>query len=352
MPADPILELCRRHPERCAVSIEHLTAGWRCDLNADRLQPQGSVFKLVTLTAYAEAVRAEVVDPDEPVPRDDWARFWVGQDGGALAAAWHRLGWPTTLSVDQMAGAMIRESDNAAADWLLDRLGRDALARTVAAHLPGACDVPVSVDALFAAFTATPGMPGSGARLAARHTAFDDPGFQAEIAVIDGHLRDPRFVAEARRLRGIALPWEEPPASPPTGFDTDDATMRRLLGGFTPRATTRGVAGLMRRLLDGDGLDPAVVAILRRHLSFRMILPPFAAAFSLHAGKGGSLAPQDVHAWAVCLETRDGRQRLAASTALRDLEPGTVTAEDLAAFVEKVAFVPAFATDVRATLGG
>jgi D-alanyl-D-alanine carboxypeptidase len=100
----------------------------RAALDADGLYPLASVRKVVTLGAYALAVASGVLDPGEPVPVPDVERWcWPETDGGAHLRV--RQWWmsDTVVPLEAVAEAMIRFSDNASADYLLDRVGTDGV---------------------------------------------------------------------------------------------------------------------------------------------------------------------------------------------------------------------------------
>ncbi|MBP2473830.1 hypothetical protein JOF53_002702 [Crossiella equi] len=105
---------------------------------ADAPQPLASAVKVVHLAAYAESG----LNPATKVTVADWERFLLPfTDGGAHPAALRHLGLaadPVTglavdqaaeVTLDQLAGVMIYLSDNAATDFLRDRLGEPALRR-------------------------------------------------------------------------------------------------------------------------------------------------------------------------------------------------------------------------------
>lgn len=99
-------------------------------------RPLASAVKVVHLGAYASAVDAGTLDPDEQVPVADWSAWYLpGTDGGAHEAALTRLGAgpDDTVALDDIVSAMIQESDNAGADYLRHRLGDDALVEAAAA---------------------------------------------------------------------------------------------------------------------------------------------------------------------------------------------------------------------------
>lgn len=98
--------------------------------------PLASVRKVVTLGGYAVAAASGMCDPAEPVALHDIDRwFWPGTDGGAheQVIGWWvgrgilRPGPEPTVPLREVALAMIRFSDNAAADYLLHRIGEECV---------------------------------------------------------------------------------------------------------------------------------------------------------------------------------------------------------------------------------
>jgi hypothetical protein len=108
----------------------------RLAIDPDGRYPLASVRKVVTLGGYALAVASGACDPAEPVPLaeiEQW--YWPGTDGGAheLARGWWaetgvlRPGSDQTVPLRGVALAMICFSDNAAADYLLHRIGEHVM---------------------------------------------------------------------------------------------------------------------------------------------------------------------------------------------------------------------------------
>lgn len=128
------------------------TVGLTADDGAsDRLthrsdQPQllASAVKIIHLSAYATAVAQGSVDAQEQVRLGDWdAHHPYVSDGGAHHAAYTALKIPCddygvakdpdqTVPLDTLAAAMIDFSDNAATDYLRQKLGDPALQRAAA----------------------------------------------------------------------------------------------------------------------------------------------------------------------------------------------------------------------------
>jgi hypothetical protein len=329
------------------LAVDHVSGGWQRNFNADRLQSTASVFKIVSLIAYAQAVVDGRINPSEVVNRNDWARFWMGYDGGALNNAWQRLGRPTTVTVDQLVGAMMRESDNAAPDWLRDRLGTSPISSVISRYVPGHFDFPLAVSGQFVSWFGYPTEFGRGDRLASTYSNTASDRFRGEIGTAFTQLHTPSFVASARQLRCVNLPWEPPLAGCTPRFDVTDASLRKLLGFMFTRSSARTLTRLMRGVLERTLLPPAVQTIVERHLEWRLSLPNFQAAFTRHGAKDGFLGPQDVLNWTTYQQSRASGQRLVASIFIRQLPAGAFTVDDVAGFVEEILFNPSFATQVQ-----
>ncbi|GAA5057299.1 serine hydrolase [Nocardia callitridis] len=119
-------------PETIAVHVDD-GRGHVVERGADEPRPVASANKVVALAAYARAVADGELDPQQRVPLAEWERWYLpGTDGGAHDQALARLGGKD-VTLDQLVSAMIRESDNAAPDYLRDRLGDQALINAAAA---------------------------------------------------------------------------------------------------------------------------------------------------------------------------------------------------------------------------
>ncbi|QTI71426.1 serine hydrolase [Gordonia polyisoprenivorans] len=125
------------HRTDVALDLRTLT-GERIALNSDTRFPTASAIKIVHLAAYAAAVEADRVNPQDTVDVGQWQRWYFPLDGGAHREALRHLGIPQTdngialdpgrrVSYAQLADVMIRFSDSAAPDLLRAHLGDDAL---------------------------------------------------------------------------------------------------------------------------------------------------------------------------------------------------------------------------------
>ncbi|WP_218952157.1 serine hydrolase [Amycolatopsis anabasis] len=127
----------------------------------DQPQPLASAVKVVTLAAYGRAVAHGAVRPDEPVRVGEWERWFLPDtDGGAHARALDMLGIPhdrvraldprRVVPLDRLVATMIQVSDDAAADFLRDRLGDDALRQAAADGGWPDLDLPAEVGGIIA----------------------------------------------------------------------------------------------------------------------------------------------------------------------------------------------------------
>ncbi len=230
--------------------------------NEDVARPLASAVKLVHLTAYALDVSDGRVTPDTVVPRADWEGSYVeGTDGGAHARSLARLGLGSDgdPTLDQLVSAMITESDNAAADALLARLGDASIERARGAF---AIDGRIEVD---------PVHPLLGALLAT-----EDPNV-CEVSVPDLWTAMEASAASFRKVRvAFALPSLE---AQRTRFDC-----------VWPRATPRAFARVMGEVAAGEGLPVKAIEVMRRHLEWPMAFESNQRRFERFGAKGGSLA--------------------------------------------------------------
>lgn len=163
-----------------------------------RPQPLASAVKVVTLAAYARAVARGHLRPDEPVRVGDWERWFLpGTDGGAHARALDLVGISRdrvravdprrVVPLDRLVAAMIQVSDNAAADFLRDRLGDAALRRAAADGGWPDLDLPAILGGTIALWAP---------RLAPPVTAPRTVRGRAEWALARRYSRDPALRAE------------------------------------------------------------------------------------------------------------------------------------------------------------
>lgn len=362
-----LLEFCVANSERCSISVNHLSQGWQRHLQADRLNPIASTYKLVTLLEYAQRVADGRIQPTRRLSRDHWARFWIGADGeelrpastgaivdadgrtyqisrangrrltGSLRRSWEYLRRPPRVTLDDLAGVMIRFSDNAAADWFLYQFGERSFRHFIENRLSGYHDPPLSIDAMFLTYFLNPDQPGRpavGERMLSAYSGYEARGYRDEIARWSARLEDRDYVARARSCQPAVLPWDQRiGVCPPRVSEPGEEQMRQLFNRYSVRSNTRTQTRLMTHLLKRDLLDPAAHRVAERALEFRLAPrrfrdPRFRNLFRRYAAKSGSFKTKrglSVLTWTAYFESQPGSDgavsRGAVSIHLRDL-PG------------------------------
>lgn len=235
-----------------------------------------SAVKIIHLSAYASAVARGRLDPAEPIRLGDWdARHPYVSDGRAHYSAYTALGIPCneygiaddpdrTVPLDTLAAAMIDFSDNAATDYLRDRLGDPALHRAAAAggwHRPDTRSLQGEVLQLI--------LPEQAAR-------FGAPA--ALRRAIGDHLAQ-RFIHDLPFRKEV---WDRIPGMPATTEEQWPWTQGHAHG------TAADLAGLHHAVAAGTFRPRSAQPLIRGHLErgLASLLPDGAAGLGF---KGGSL---------------------------------------------------------------
>jgi D-alanyl-D-alanine carboxypeptidase len=99
-------------------------------VNADTPRPLAGAVELQLLLGYSAQVARGELDPETPVSVADWERYWLPRtDGGAHDYSLQSLQARGAVKdgkvrLDDLAQLMARYNDDAAADYLLGKLGR------------------------------------------------------------------------------------------------------------------------------------------------------------------------------------------------------------------------------------
>lgn len=347
-----VFDYCLEHQDQCSLSVHNVTDDWQRHLNPDRLQATASTFKILTLIVYAQAVVDGEIDPDRLVTKEEWARIWVGRDGGALARSWQELGSPDQVTVDQMMRMMIQESDNASPDWLLDELGSKYFDKVLTRYIDGYHDSPMSISGMFVSWEGNPDEPTSGRRVLARYSGTDALGYRKEVARWVRRLRDDDFIREARRLTCANLPWEN--ADPGCGgfFGLGTAETRRLHGGYFLQSNSRTYNRLLLGILEETLLPAAVQEVVVRHLEWQLEIPEASDLSTRLGAKGGSLSTQNVCNYVAYVELRDTGRRWVVSVFVQDAPVHLSCDEDIQPFglLEGLVFEEGFEEELMARL--
>ena len=236
---------------------------------ADAPSPVASAAKVLHLAAYAQAVNSGRLSPDQPVLIRQWeAWFLPGLDGGAHGRALQSLGLPNdgvqasapdgSVRLDDVVTAMIQFSDNAAADFLRDLLGDEALIDAAAPASVEAIELPSYLAAAIALLVPADAPPADVTR---------QERAAAELALARRYASDAAYRATVLSVPAPAIDLQLQWA------DTSSA------------ATAFALAAVHRGIYD-DAQDPANTGSVnaRNHLEWTAAPP---ASLGLGA-KGGS----------------------------------------------------------------
>ena len=268
------------------VAIDPETQVWH---NPDQLMPLASTKKILILAAYAQAVAAGEIDPKTEVPIADWDHYHLpGVNGGAHIHALSDLQIETdekgyaldptaTVTLDDIAFAMINSSDNAAPDFLLDLLGADAVEQMM----------------LTAGLTPEPILPFAGMILTWQNS--ESPRLTkdalAELTALDRDAyvdlvweTQEKFINEPW---GIAeRDWWRHEKSTSNPHRLEMIAANQLDG----QGTARTFAQIMAGVVTNTFVSAEVSTIMQQHLSWPMEFPGNQANFETLGSKGGSLA--------------------------------------------------------------
>jgi hypothetical protein len=380
-----LLNWCLAHPDACSISIDYAKNGreWHIDYNGTRLNVLASTIKVVHLMAYADAVDQHRINPQRAVDLDDWGRFWVGRDGGALAAAYTRLSAgktppPRTVTNDQIVSAMIQNSDNAAPDYLLNQLGSDFLAKTIASHIAGPrrvgyIDLPKSIGADFISWWGNPASPGSGSAILQNYSGFATDGYRNQLDELFESMRSDSYMRAIRLYNGIVLPWESDDVGRPGhGNPLSESQYEQLEKQFSMRSNTRTYNQFMLGLLRRDLLTPNAQTVVEGFLEYKLntgiTIPglggPLNQFFTRYGVKDGDFTTNGgavIRTRTIYAQEKDGTQVVftvhlnGVPGSATDLGPlnGSPGSLDFAIsnFAIAMATNAAFATEVQGTLG-
>ena len=244
--------------------------------NADTPLPLASTFKITVLAAYAQAVSEGELDPAEEVTVKDWEAYYLpGTDGGAHPAALELLGISTddlgaakdenaVIPLEAVASAMIVQSDNAATDYLITRVGEDALVRVTTEGGLTRQDLPPTLLGTFLAW--------------GNHERPETPDYQdVEDLREDARLYEEKYLSDSA-WREAQLEWL---GAHPTGS-------AELSQSFT-RGSAADYAHMMAGVVTRTFISPEVSEIMQGILEWPMEQPGTEESLVTFGAKGGNL---------------------------------------------------------------
>lgn len=349
-----LLRYCEANRANCAMSVRFEGSDgeiWERHLNGNRRQVTASTYKTLMLIAYGQAVVDGKLSPSDVLDREEWGRFAIRSDGGAMTNVFNRLGQPQTVTVDEIMIGMMRESDNAAPDWLLNELGQERINAPFQQYVDGFHDLPIPINAFIMLFQGRASEPAAVDRIVAQYPAgLDDPGWREELfALFDGPMQSAQYMQDARDFLCAALPWQSPPSPCTFGGQGSNQARRTYLGQHFTRTTSRSMQRLMRGLLDRGLLEPDLQAVVEPRFEWALDALSLGDRFTRYGFKGGSFGPNNIcnsHGYA---ETPNGDRLSYAfyiQNSLHSCGAGLFDAPFRRALAEDAAFRDLFRNDI------
>lgn len=248
-------------------------------LHADALRPLASTVQLQLLLGYSEQVARGELQPETRVPMASWERYWLPRtDGGAHEYAVQTLRASGAITnegvrLQDLILSMMRYSDDAAADCLMDQLGRERVS---------------ALPATLGVADEEPPWPSSGQLLSWQNTQLDEPG-----TALATRYRDMGRTGYADRAWQLFSELRDPAhsAAERARLQDDGLTLRladqaALTAVTSPRGHARAYAQLMARVASGElpGSDHAQAV-----LGWLLKNPELSQQFERVGTKSGSL---------------------------------------------------------------
>lgn len=253
--------------------------------NAEQPLPLASTMKIVVLASYAQAVEAGTLDPEEPIALADWELwYWPNTDGGAHPAALKRLEIPAdqrgfasdpqkTVPLKTLAQAMIFESDNAATDYLIDRLGMAALDQTIETLGMQQQTKILPIMGLFL-LVMNPDAPIDSSTLPTLLKLDQASIEQQALALAERYKTEAAWRETVRNQGQITLTLTE---------------QGQVFSHIMPRGSASDYAKVMALVGNNQLISPEVSQTMREYLEWPMTIPGNEALFKHFGTKGGSL---------------------------------------------------------------
>ncbi|NWF60327.1 MAG: serine hydrolase [Fischerella sp.] len=261
--------------------------------NADKKRPLASTIKILVLAEYARQVEQGILLADELVNLYDIDIYYLpGTDGNAHPNAVKELrtkGYINTanqIELRHITWAMIRYSDNAATDYLIERLQRKNIENLLVKLSIENQDAPLPIIGQFLSWSNHKFANTASERLQI-YQAMQPQEYADEVY----HLTDmwrcyQEFRSQATKYIK-SKKW--------LGFPEQKAMAQAL----NCSGTAREYAQIMEKIYSGLLISQGAVKIMREYLEWAMEFPSNQQELDAFGAKGGSLAGIVTEAWYV-----------------------------------------------------
>ncbi|MEZ0541958.1 serine hydrolase [Fibrella arboris] len=273
--ADVVVDFIRTNPTRAAIYlIRNDTV--LISQRPDQKMPLASAVKTIIAIEFARQAADGTIDPNERVPLADLDRYYLpGTDGGAHPGwkQWlthHNLVQHETVTLLDVAKGMIQFSSNANTEYLLDRLGPDAVnANLKKLNLPNHDPIYPIVSALF--LYSVP--PAKSAETVNETRKLSANAYAVRCQTIHNRLKQDKDGAFKQT------------------FLFPDMALQKVWSDRLPASTVREYASVMQKISSRTYFTPALQTILDSIMEWPFAVNPDNRSVYKHLGmKGGSTA--------------------------------------------------------------
>ncbi|MCX7595317.1 MAG: serine hydrolase [Fischerella sp.] len=261
--------------------------------NADKKRPLASTIKILVLAEYARQLERGILSPDQLVNLRDIEIYYLpGTDGNAHPNAvkeLRRKGYINTanqIELQHIPWAMIRYSDNAATDYLIERLQRKNIEKLLVELSMENQDIPLPIIGQFLSWSNHTFSNTVSERLEIYQNMQPQEYADEVYNLTDMWRSDQEFRSQATKYIK-SKKW--------LNFQEQKAMSQAL----NCRGTARKYAQIMEKIYSGLFISPGAGKIMREYLEWAMEFPSNQQEFDAFGAKGGSLAGIITEAWYV-----------------------------------------------------
>ncbi|PAX51406.1 serine hydrolase [Brunnivagina elsteri] len=312
---EAVLEYIITHPDD--VSLVAYEVGYseqEIFYNSDIKRPLASTIKIIVLAEYARQINQGLLSSQELVNIEDIDLYYLPRtDGDAHPSAITELkqkqyiNLANQVELHHIPWAMIRYSDNAATDYLIQRLGRENLNNLVSSLNIKNQDVPLPIIGQILTWS--------------NHTSSDT--FTERLQKYQA-MSPKEYGDEVYQLTGIWQSDEEFRRNQSTHITSNKwlklKEQQEIAHALNGKGTATGYTQIMERIYRGLLISSEADKIMRRYLEWTMEIPSNQQRLDAFGVKNGSLAGIITEAW--YLKPTNANNARVAALFLENIPPG------------------------------
>lgn len=253
-------------------------------LNPDVKRPLASTVKILVLAEYARQVEEKMILPDELISLSDVDVYYLpGTDSGAHQNAikeFQQKGFITSekrIALKHIVRAMMVQSDNAATDYLIEKLGRENIERIPTRIGISNQDAPLPISGIYLSWI-NKSISASPEERLEKYKAMSHADYADVVYSLAFKLKNDKSF-RSRMSKHISIAFME----------LKPETQIAMAQALSPLGTARGYAELLTNIYNGRLISPQVSKTMREYLEWLMEIPGFKDVYDAFGIKGGNL---------------------------------------------------------------